>query len=53
MQTINPKHIAAFSQCPYKAYLLLNSSDEFEQSEYENIDDFKFIKSLKVIKPPV
>lgn len=37
MISIDSKHIIAFSQCPQKAYLLLNSSNSIENSEYENL----------------
>ena len=35
MQLINPRHISAYFQCHRKAYLLLNSVEQYEQVEYE------------------
>lgn len=37
MISIDSKHIFTFSICPQKTYLLLNTSDSIEMSEYENL----------------
>lgn len=35
MKSIQSKHIAAYSLCPYKAFLLINSVESIEMTEYE------------------
>jgi predicted RecB family nuclease len=37
MLSISPKHIVAYSQCPMKAFLMLNSEVSFDSTEYENL----------------
>lgn len=37
MQTISPKHIVAFSQCPTKAFLMFKSEEPFEPTEYDKL----------------
>ncbi len=34
---ISSKHIVAYSQCPRKAFLMLNSFETFDMTEYENL----------------
>ena len=35
MQLISPQHVSAYFQCPRKAYLLINSAEQCERTDYD------------------
>jgi hypothetical protein len=37
MQLIGPQHITAYFQCSRKAYLMLNTVNEYELTDYETL----------------
>ncbi len=57
MTIISPKHFSAYIQCPYKAYLLLHTTEAGQTNEYENLvlklkrdSQAKFLEDLPVNK---